>query len=149
MYVAVCKDTDEIHVERVPADREEGDRLLAKADRVIRAQHPPARISDDPAWWQCRSCEHHRVCHAGAAAEVTCRSCLHATPVEGGWHCKRFDRALSPTEQRRACERHLYIPDLVPGEVADAGDDWVEYRIRGLGRWRDTGADKASCGGAR
>lgn len=150
LYVAVCKDTDEIHVERLTADREEGDRLLAKAKRVIEAQRPPARISLDPSWWQCRACEHHALCHDAAAAEITCRSCLHATPATGGetasskdlraeraggWHCARWDRMLAPTEQRRACERHLYIPDLVPGEVVDAGEDWVQYRIRGDGIW--------------
>lgn len=135
MYVAVCKDTDEIHVERVPADPEESDRLLAKARRVIDSKRPPARISDDPAWWECRLCEHHPVCHEGGAAEVTCRSCLHATPAEVGWHCARWDTMLSPAEQRRACEHHLYIPDLVPGDVLDAGEDWVEYRIRGGGAW--------------
>ena len=42
---------------------------------------------------------------------------------------------LAPAEQRRACERHLYIPDLVPGDVVDAGEDWVEYRIQGDGIW--------------
>ncbi len=135
MYVAVCKDTDEIHAERLPADREEGERLIAKAERIIHAQPPPARISEDPAWWQCRACEHHDICHGGGAAEVTCRSCLHATPVENGWHCVRWDRRLSTTDQRLACERHLYIPDLVPGEVLDAGDDWVEYRMRQGGVW--------------
>lgn len=137
IYIAVCKDTDEIHVERLPADREEGERLLAKAKRAIEAKRPPARISDDPAWWQCRICEHHDLCHAGGAAEISCRTCLHATPVKDGWHCARWDRMLEPAEQRQACERHLYIPDLVPGDAVDAGEDWVEYRIRGESMWVD------------
>jgi hypothetical protein len=135
MYVAVRKDTDEIHVERLPADRQEGERLLAKAGRIVFAQHPPARVSDDPAWWQCRLCEYHEVCHEGGAAETTCRSCLHSTPVEDGWHCARWDRALSSADQRRACERHLFIPDLVPGVVLDASDDWIEYGLRTGGTW--------------
>jgi hypothetical protein len=133
MYVAVCKDTDEIYIERLPAGCAESARLLAKAERVISAQHPPPRISDDPSWWQCRLCEHHSLCHEGAAAEITCRSCLHSTPVEGGWHCARWDWKPSSAEQRRACERHLYIPDLVPGEVLDAGEDSVVYRMRESG----------------
>jgi hypothetical protein len=135
LYAAVCKDTDEIHVERLAADREEGDRLLAKAKRVIEARRPPARISEDPSWWQCRLCEHHGVCHEGAAAEINCRTCLHATPSAAGWHCARWDRMLSSAEQRRGCERHLYIPDLVPGDAVDAGEDWVRYRMRDGGGW--------------
>ncbi|MDK9720414.1 MAG: PD-(D/E)XK nuclease family protein [Rhodospirillales bacterium] len=135
MYVAVCKDTDEIHVERLPADKAEGERLIAKAGRIIAAARLPARISNDPAWWQCRFCEHHAVCHEEGAAEVTCRSCLHSTPVEDGWHCARWDRALNGSEQRAACERHLFIPDLVPGAVLDAGDDWVKYGLSTGGTW--------------
>lgn len=135
MYVAVCKDTDEIYIERLQADREEGERLIARAERIIHARHPPARISGDPAWWQCRTCEHHELCHDASAAEITCRSCLHATPIENGWHCARWDRRLSTADQRRACERHLYIPDLVPGAVLDAGDDWVEYGLEAGGTW--------------
>ncbi|CAK0774705.1 Oxidoreductase [uncultured Gammaproteobacteria bacterium] len=129
MYVAVCKDTDEIYVERLPADPALGEALLLKAGRIIDAARPPERLSSDPAWWQCRLCEHHGLCHEGAAAERTCRTCLHVTPVEGGWHCARHERLLSVTDQRQGCGHHLYIPDLVPGEPVDAGDDHVVYRL--------------------
>jgi len=135
MYVAVCKDNDEIYVERLHADKAEGESLIAKAGRIIFAQNPPARISSDSAWWQCRFCEHHAVCHEGDAAEITCRSCLHSTPVEGGWHCARWDCPLSGREQRSACERHLFIPDLVPGVVLDAGEDWVAYGLSNGDTW--------------
>ncbi len=145
MYVAVCKDTDEIHIERVHADRDAAERLLAKAGRVIAAARPPARLSDDPTWWECRFCDHHAVCHDGAPAEVTCRSCLHATPVDGGWHCARFDHALDQATQRHACPRHLFIPDLVPGEVADAGDDHVVYRMADGSQWINDARESASC----
>lgn len=157
LYMAVCKDTDALHIERIRADAQEGARLLEKAGRIIFAQHPPARISEDPAWFECRMCPHHGLCHGEAAAAVTCRSCLHATPVEalpeevgtgsssgsatgekqGGWHCARHDRVLEDADQRRACAAHLFIPDLVPGEVIDAGEDFVAYRMRDGSTWRN------------
>jgi PD-(D/E)XK nuclease superfamily len=111
MYLAVCKDTDDLYVERVRADRDAAERLMAKAARVIGAARPPARISEDPAWFECRFCDHHEICHGDAAAAVTCRSCLHSTPVDGGWHCARWDQALDGETQRQACARHLFIPD--------------------------------------
>ena len=92
MYVAVCKDTDEIHIERVRVDPAAGQRLIAKAKRVIDAPRPPARISEDPTWWQCRLCEHHDHCHGDRPAERNCRTCLHSTPVDGGWICERWNR---------------------------------------------------------
>ena len=137
LYVAVCKDTDALHIERIRADAQEGARLLEKAGRIIFAQHPPARISEDPAWFECRMCPHHGLCHGDAAPAVTCRSCLHATAVEHGWHCARHDRVLDDTDQRRACAAHLFIPDLVPGEVIDAGADFIAYRMRDGSTWRN------------
>jgi hypothetical protein len=137
LYVAVCKDTDALYVERVEADSATAERLLDKAGRVIFAQHPPARISEDPAWFECRFCDHHAACHDGGGAAMTCRSCLHATPVDGGWHCARHDRMLACAEQRAACIRHLFIPDLVPGEVIDAGNDVVTYRMADGSTWEN------------
>jgi hypothetical protein len=129
MYVAVCKDTDEIHLERLRADPAEAERLIAKAERVIDAPRPPAKISDNPAWWQCRLCEHHDHCHGDREPQRNCRTCLHSTPVEGGWICERWQRQLSSLEQRQGCPLHLFVPDLVAGVPVDAGDDWVAYRL--------------------
>jgi hypothetical protein len=39
--------------------------------------------------------------------------------------------------QQAGCAMHLYIPDLVPGEQIDAGEDWVSYRLRDGAEWRD------------
>lgn len=137
-YLAVNKNTDELYQERVRLDREVAMRLHAKALRVIASPVPLARISDDPSWYLCRSCDHAPVCHGGAMPERHCRSCLHSTPVDGGgWHCARHDTALSDADQRTGCAAHLFIPDLVPGQQEDAGEDWVSYRMRDGSAWVD------------
>ena len=82
MYLAVNKDNDELYVERVEADRACAENLLSKAQRVIFAETPLPRISEDPSWYQCRLCDHADVCHGKQAAEINCRTCLHATPGE-------------------------------------------------------------------
>jgi hypothetical protein len=146
MYLAVNKDNDDLYVERVDADHEYADRLLAKAGRIIFAARPPERISEDPAWYQCRMCSHAGICRHESAAAVNCRTCLGATPVEGGWQCEREERPLSEAEQRTGCKHHLYIPDLVPGEQVDAGADWVEYRLPDGRLWRDHGSNKLAGG---
>jgi len=137
-YLAVNKNTDELHQERIHADVEVGLRLLAKAERIITAARPPVRISDDPAWWQCRFCDHHSVCHSDAVPDRHCRSCLHASPVaDGAWDCARSNVALDTAAQRTGCASHLYVPDLVHGEQLDVGDDWVSYRMPDGTEWRD------------
>ena len=137
-YLAVNKDTDELHAERVRYDAEAALRLLAKAHSIIGNPEPPARISTDPAWFECRFCDHHAACHGEAMPERHCRSCLHSTPIAGGeWHCARHAGVLAPDIQRQGCAAHLFIPALVPGEQIDAGEDWVDYRMPDGVEWRD------------
>jgi hypothetical protein len=46
-------------------------------------------------------------------------------------------------EQRSACAKHLFIPDLVPGEVINAGEDFVAYRMKDGASWvNDARGDK-------
>jgi hypothetical protein len=41
-------------------------------------------------------------------------------------------RKLTKGQQERACEKHLFIPPLVPtGGAVDAGEGWVEYEMPG------------------
>ena len=134
-YLAVCKDTDALYAERIEADPAEAERLLAKASRIIDAARPPSRISEDPAWFECRMCSHRAVCHEGAMAAVNCRTCLHSTPVEGGWHCARHDRMRDFGQQLNGCRDHLFIPDLVDGEVIDATENFVVYRMKDGTDW--------------
>ncbi len=138
LYLAVNKNDDELYQERIHADAAAAMRLIAKAQRIIAAERPPGRISEDPAWWQCRFCNHHAVCHEGGTPVRHCRSCISSTPVDGGrWHCGKHIYGISGDEQRVGCVAHLYIPDLVHGEQVDAGEDWIAYRMPDGSEWRD------------
>jgi hypothetical protein len=144
MYLAVNKDTDDLYVERVE-DSMRTTRSPAGQGRVASSSRRGRcdRVSEDPAWYECRMCDHHaEVCRGEAAAAVNCRTCLASTPVEGGWRCERHERLLSEADQRAGCTHHLYLPDLVPGEQIDAGTDWVSYQLPGGGLWCDHGRDK-------
>ena len=123
---------------RTERDTAEALRLIEKARAIVFADWPPERISSDPAFYQCRWCQHAGTCHEGTLPQRNCRTCLHVTPrQDGSWHCSYWNAALSIDEQRTGCTAHLYIPDLVAGVQVDAGDDWVEYEMRDGARWRD------------
>jgi hypothetical protein len=142
LYLAACKDTDALYAERVRIDHAEAERLIERAGRIIFATRPPARISDDSDWFQCRLCPHRDTCHGDGLPERTCRSCLYVTPTpDGTWHCDRFGRQLPADEQRAGCAAHLFVPDLVQGEQFDADPDgaWVAYRKPDGSVWRDGG----------
>ena len=42
------------------------------------------------------------------------------------------------------CPKHLFVPDLVPGEVTDAGDDHVVYRMAD-GAWINDAREAVPC----
>lgn len=104
LYTAVCKDNDEIHVERIEYDAAFAKGLVAKAEGIVASKRPPVRISEDPSWYKCRWCDFREACHGGAAPVPSCRSCEKATPQPGGeWTCGPMGPRLSGDVQREAC----------------------------------------------
>ena len=129
LYVAVCKDTDEIYTERVAFMPAMFEAARSMALAIIEATEPPARTESD----LCVFCEHREVCLCGALPDVTCRTCLHLAPIvegEGGrWTCKREGKLLTTALQERACDNHLFIPAFVTtGTAVEIGDDFVVYQ---------------------
>jgi hypothetical protein len=125
---------------RTNYNRPEADKLEMRARSIIKANRAPPRVSEDPAWYLCRWCEFHAVCHQGKLPLSNCRTCLHSSPVaEGGWHCGLWSKLLTVEEQHTGCPGHLYLPSLIDGEQVDADDhgEWVEYRMRDGNLWRD------------
>lgn len=131
VFMFVVKDTDEIHVERVERDRAEFDRLIKRAESVVFASEPPPKISNDPAWFECKFCHFHAHCHGSAAPAATCRTCAHVTPErDGTWTCERHTIQLSEDVQRQGCTEHRVIPILLANwaEQKDVVDGAVVYR---------------------
>lgn len=156
LYFAVCKDTDALYTERLHYSKEEGDGLIAKANRIIASKSPPEKISTDRDSFTCKFCSHVDQCHGATLptsspavpVEVTCRSCVHSTPRTdtgsnlGIWRCEKHGKTLSEQEQLRACVDHLFIPDFMTfAEPQDSGSDpagdWIEYLNTDGNRWRN------------
>jgi len=135
LYLSVNKNTDELYSEWVTFDASEFEKLQAKAQLIIDADEPPLGVSTDPAWYQCKMCDHHAVCHTDQIPQKNCRTCLHSTPVEDAhWSCAQQKRLLPFEEQRLGCRSHLFIPPLINwAEPLDAGADWVKYQDRDSG----------------
>lgn len=136
LYYAVNKDTDEVFTDWVHFDQTEFDRLAERAKRIINANAPPSKLSDDPAHWQCKFCDFYQHCHQQKVALPNCRTCCHATPIEeGAWHCQAHNKMLTGKDQREGCDQHIFIPDLVPfGKPIDGGESHVVYEHLDTGR---------------
>ncbi|HEY1283030.1 MAG TPA: PD-(D/E)XK nuclease family protein [Steroidobacteraceae bacterium] len=137
-YFAVCKDTDELYLERVDFDKAAFERLMTKAHEIVYAAEPPVRISEDAAWHECRFCPFREQCHGEARPAVTCRSCAHSTPIAaGGWHCAHFDAPIpGQTEQLAGCAEHRFIPALLErvAELVAVEGNKVQWRNKLTGR---------------
>lgn len=131
-YLAKNKDNDELYAERVRYDASEHKRLIAKAERIIWASEPLDKISQDPAWYECKFCDHRQVCHGTEAPAVNCRTCAHSSPASEGpdWYCHFHEKPLTPDEQRQGCDHHIYHPTLLQNfarPVDSDGRNAVDY----------------------
>ena len=137
LYIAACKDDDSLHMERIDFDKDRFEALVIKAARIINAAEPPAKLSEDPAYYLCRFCDYHAQCHGDAVPFPTCRSCAHSSPATaGGWHCARHQKPLQTFEQKKGCQAHRFIPAVInfaESIDADEPDNWIRYRNRKTG----------------
>lgn len=120
---------------RTNADDTEAERLKAKAERIIFSQEPLPQISQDASFWKCKGCSMAKQCHTTQLPQVSCRTCLHATPEKDGdgrWSCAKWGADIPLDAQRVGCSGHLFVPALLKrwGEVSDASaeEGWVEYK---------------------
>lgn len=135
MYICVCKETDEIYAEWVHFDPVEFAKLKARAERVISADEPPLRISNDASWYECKMCDFHSLCHGEDAPDVNCRTCAHSTPEidgeDGKWNCNQFGEiGLLAQRESHRCQGHRYIPILLErfGQQKDYVNGDVVYQ---------------------
>ena len=135
LYVAVNKDDDSLHMERIEFDKDAAQAFVDKAQWIISLNTPPDGISTDQTYFECKWCDHSALCHGTAAPLPTCRSCTHSTALrEGTWQCALRGKQLSVDDQKRACDGHRVIPILLknwatPIDACDA-DNWVKYQLK-------------------
>jgi len=131
LYIAVCKDNDELYVERIKYVNATAKKLMARAERIVYSDDPLERVSADPSWYRCKWCHFSEHCHGSALPAVSCRTCVHVTATEGGWQCERDTKSLDYDAQRAACVRHLFAPHLVPYLRINTSSEegWVEYEM--------------------
>ncbi len=111
IYLAVNKDTDELHCEIVQRREEIAGTYIARAGQVINAVEVPERITTNPSWFECKFCDYREICHHGKAPAKNCRTCVFSRPSmdpehPGEWHCGLFNGSLIPDAfMRQGCDK--------------------------------------------
>lgn len=150
LYMVANKNTDEIHCERVEYDPAFCLAILARIERVVGAERPPARLFDDPtskAAFACQFCPARGICHEGAFPRQNCRTCMESEAHAGPrWFCGLDKWTLNYADQQAGCSGHRFIPELVPGEQVDADPQarTITYRMAGGSVWVDGGTEVAA-----
>lgn len=150
LYAAACKNDDELYFERVEYDPAFCLALVARIERIVASPQPPERLFDDPtskAAFSCRFCPSLAICHEGEFPRTTCRSCMHATPLDGPrWLCEYHDKFLSYADQQAGCGDHRFVPGCVPGEQIDCDPETatVTYRMNDGSTWVDGDQGRAA-----
>lgn len=115
------RDIVSCRTEYAPKDAEA---LVQKAQTIITADRPPLKISETPAWYQCKFCDHADLCHGTALPHVNCRTCAHSTATLQGnahWQCEHHHHDLDEATQRAACPSHVWHPDLLENHAEAVG----------------------------
>jgi len=139
-YIAVCKDTDEIYMERVRLEPEKAEAIVARGHALAAAVEPPAKLdkdqppcvltSRDGTRWPCKFFE---LCHGKQIPERNCRTCCSSTPGAIGdeslpiWSCDRTNKQLSSKKQRTGCKHHRTIPPLINAQVSAGYQGAMHY----------------------
>ena len=126
LYLAVNKNNEELHAERIELDKVFARKLEAKVERIVQSNKTPPKLFENPAEraaFQCLWCPAKGQCHEGHFARVNCRTCIESEFQEGAVvRCKLLKKELSYDEQQAGCAQHRYLPSLVPGEQTDADE---------------------------
>lgn len=134
LYVAVCKDDDRIHTERIHYDKDVADKYVSRGQRIAMSDRMPEPLSADPSWYQCKWCDGHDMCFGSKTTNhVNCRTCAHSTALQTNtWHCERWDSDIALEYQRTGCDSHVLHPDVVSWKRNEGPDDLTAiYEING------------------
>jgi hypothetical protein len=104
LYCAINKNTDELHFEFVELDWTIANSMFLKAERIVYQQTPPPKISETPAFFDCKYCHYTPICFAGEMPERNCRSCVNAVPAPNAqWHCAYWNDIIPDEVIPQAC----------------------------------------------
>lgn len=115
LYIAVNKNDDARHYERISENPKRAEALFTRAMRIILSEIPPPKVGGAD-WFECKWCNHYYVCQMRDKPAITCRTCsASAVWDHGKWVCDRYDIELALGQQEIACKRY----DLMAGLLSN------------------------------
>ena len=128
------KNNSDLYTEIVEFDRDLFDTLMDKAKNVLLSESPPENYIPETDY-RIRSymTPAQQASYLGRAlpAKIHCRSCRFAKvdidKEDAHWHCTQHDKKINTDRQTKGCNRHNYIPELIPATLIEKDEDIVVY----------------------
>lgn len=134
LYMAVCKDNDDIYTELVEFDADYAEHIEARGEEIIFTADLPPKIGTDASQFQCKFCDFSKVCHGRQIPEKNCRTCAHSTPEKDGdarWSCTKYGD-IPKDFTGESCHDHVFNPTLLVNQGDYIGGNselnYAEYR---------------------
>ncbi len=109
MFIITNKDDESRHYERVRFDKDFAADLVRKESDLILSMEPPEK-KFAKSWYECRYCNHKKVCHYDGTPFKSCRTCEHIDLCDGGiWKCDRNDNTLTYEDQLKGCDKYTRL----------------------------------------
>ena len=112
LYVAVNKDNDELHTERVKYNQTEAEALIMRGQSIALSQELPDMMPEaKPEAFTCKYCPALGFCHQtfkpGPEIARNCRTCQHSKPTKDStWQCLKWDAEIPLDAQYEGCEQY-------------------------------------------
>jgi hypothetical protein len=113
LYMAVNKNTDDLHLEIIWPNPNFVATLIDRGETIVASDSPPPRVSNNPGFYYCKSfdCAFYGICFKGEAPAENCRTCAFSKPLPGGvWQCTRYGCALTKDQQHIGCTDYQVKP---------------------------------------
>lgn len=125
LYVAICKDNDELYIETIMLNAESAQIGVNKMKSIAMSEYLPPKISESSSWFECKMCSMHEFCHkTKLTKEVNCRTCEHSKPQKDStFFCSKHNDVIPVDFQYRGCDYHSIHKDLTPWETVPSDID--------------------------
>ena len=98
---------------RTEYQKDRAEMYVGRAETIAFSSGIPSKISNDPAHFGCKFCDHQDVCHAGVVPLRNCRTCRWSKPYPGGvWGCDLHEKEISYEDQLAGCDKYELRPEF-------------------------------------
>lgn len=106
IYMAIDKNTDDLHIEVVELDWASATELERKAEFIISSHEAPPRLHNNDSHFECKYCDYRLLCFDfDKTLDHNCRSCSHCWPVDNAeWYCDIYQCNVPKEHIKDGCE---------------------------------------------